>query len=67
MYSIDYRPHDESDYMKRDKYIYHKPSLKFVGNVASDTEFNQNFLPIDYKQPAYFGGDKLKKEDLYKS
>lgn len=67
LYSLDFRPHDTEDYMKKDTYIYYKPTLKFVGNVASDTEFNQNFKPIDYNQPAYFGGDKLKKGDLYKS
>jgi len=67
LYSIDYRSHDKEDYMKKDNYIYYKSNLKFVGNVSADTEFNQNYLPIDYNQPAYFGGDKLKKEELYKS
>jgi hypothetical protein len=67
LYTSDFRNYDTEDYMKKNSYIYYKPTLKFVGEVASDTEFNQNFLPVDYNQPAYFGGDKLKKSDLYKS
>lgn len=67
LYSLDYRKHDPEDYMKKDTHIYYKPTLKFVGNVSNETDYNQNFLPVDYNQPAYFGGDKLKKEDLYKS
>jgi len=67
LYSLDYRPHDTEDYMKKDTYIRHLPNLKFVGKVSGETDYNQNFLPVDYNQPAYFGGDKLQKEDLYKN
>lgn len=67
MYTQDYRPHDKEDYMKKDTYIYYKPTLKFVGEVSGETDYNQNFLPVDLKQPEYFGGGSLKKADLYKN
>eukprot|EP00340_Litonotus_pictus_P000992 CAMPEP_0170514370 /NCGR_PEP_ID=MMETSP0209-20121228/932_1 /TAXON_ID=665100 ORGANISM="Litonotus pictus, Strain P1" /NCGR_SAMPLE_ID=MMETSP0209 /ASSEMBLY_ACC=CAM_ASM_000301 /LENGTH=192 /DNA_ID=CAMNT_0010798427 /DNA_START=219 /DNA_END=797 /DNA_ORIENTATION=+ len=68
VYSQDYRNDDPEHYLKsRGKYISYKPTLKFVGKVASATEGNQNYKPIDYNQPAYFGGDKLKKTDFYQS
>lgn len=67
MYTQDYRNHDPENYMKKDTLIHYKPTLRFVGDISGDTEFNQNYLPVDYNQPAYFGGDKLKKSDLYRS
>lgn len=67
LYSLDYRRHDKEDYLKKNDSITYKPSLKFVGNVPSESEYTQNYLPVDYNQPAYFGGDKLKKADHYKS
>jgi hypothetical protein len=63
----EYACHPQEEYLKTNKLIQYKPTLKFVGELAKDTEFNQNYLPVDFKQPAYFGGDKLSKEDHYKS
>jgi hypothetical protein len=60
-YSIDYRLHDGDDYLKRDEKITHKPTLRFVGKVPADTEHRDNYLPIDYNQPCYFGGEKQTK------
>ncbi len=67
LYSTDFKNNNPNDYLKKTDYIYYKPTLKFVGDVSKESEYNTNFLPVDYNQPAYFGGNKLKKEDLYKN
>ena len=66
-YRNTYIPHDKEEYMKPNKYIYYKPTLKFVGDLSNETEIRDNYKPVDFKQPAYFGGDKLNKADLYKN
>ncbi len=62
----DYAQYPQEDYLKRNSLINYKPTLKFVGDLAKETEFKDNYLPVDFKQPAYFGGNKLQKGDLNK-
>jgi hypothetical protein len=66
-YRTDFLPHSKEDYLKPTKNIYYKPTLKFVGDISNETEVRDNYKPVDLKQPAYFGGDKLNISDLYKS
>lgn len=63
-YRCDFKPHDYSQTQKK---IIYPPTLKFVGDISNETEFRYNYKPVDLKQPAYFGGDKINKAEINKS
>lgn len=63
----DYIFHPKEDYLRLNKCITYKPTLKFVGKLSNDTENKDNFKQVDFNQPAYFGRDKTRRDELNKN